>query len=340
MSRILIVNVNWLGDVLFSTPLIRALRQKFPGAYLASMVVPRCKEILELNPHLNELIIYDEDGGHKGVFGKIKLISFLRAKRFDTAILLHRSFTRALMLCLAGVPERIGYYTRKRSMLLTDAARIPLKEMHRVDFFLNLGRRLGVSSGQREYEFFISDKEKESARKFLRERGVNDSDTVIAVNPGGNWNPKRWPAEKFSRLADALGREFNAKIVITGAAKDLGLTEDISSRMAARPVVACGRTSLKELASIFALADLVIANDSGPMHIAVSQGADTIALFGPTSPNITGPIGRGRYIVLKEDTGCEIPCYNFSCAEYKCMEAIKVEDVVAAARKLLRSGNS
>lgn len=335
MDRILVVNVNWVGDVLFSTPLIKALRKKFPKAYIACMVVPRCKEVLESNPHLNEVIIYDEDGIHRSPFGKLRLIAALRSKKFEAAILLHRSFTRSLLVFLAGIPRRIGYYRRKRDFLITDVVELPPEDSHRVDFFLTLGKPLDISLDDRNYEFFISEGDRKKAKVFLKSEGCDDSDTLIAINPGGNWGPKRWPRGNFSETADELMKRYNAKIVITGAQKDLALARDISSRMKQQPIISCGKTTLKEVAAIFERAKLVISNDSGPMHIAVAVGAKTVALFGPTSPRMTGPIGGGRSIILHQDVGCQIPCYNFSCSEYKCMEAIKPQDILEAARKLL-----
>jgi heptosyltransferase II len=336
VKRILIVNVNWLGDVLFSTPLIRAVRQRFPDAHIGCMVVPRCKDILESNPRLNEIIIYDEDGRHKGLLGKLSLISSLRSKKFDTAILLHRSFTRACMVFLAGISRRIGYHMPKRSFLLTENVNLPDRETHRVDFFLNLGKSLEISSADKNYEFFISDEHRQNIKRVFGKEGIGDKDTVIVINAGGNWEPKRWPKENFAKLADELAKGFGARIVITGAKKDLGLAEYIASLMRKRPYISCGRTSLKELAAIFERADLVISNDSGPMHIAVSMGAKTIALFGPTSPQITGPIGKGPFIILQKDVGCEIPCYDLSCGDYKCMEAITVADVLEAVKGILK----
>lgn len=335
MDRILVVNVNWLGDVLFSTPLIKGLRKKFPKGYIACMVVPRCKEVLESNPHLNEVIIYDEDGIHRSPFGKLRLIATLRSKYFDAAILLHRSFTRSFLVFLAGIPKRIGYHRRKRDFLITDAVELPPEDSHRVDFFLNLGKPLGISLDDRNYEFFISENDRKKARDLLKSEGLKDPDTLIAINPGGNWDPKRWPAANFAETANELIKQYNAKIIITGAAKDLALAKDIASRMEQRPIISCGKTTLKEVGAIFERANLVIANDSGPMHIAVAMGARTIAIFGPTSPRITGPIGRSRSIILHEDVGCRIPCYDFSCSEYKCMEAIKPQHVLEAARKLV-----
>jgi len=335
MKKILIVNVNWVGDVLFSTPLIRAAREQYPDAFIACLVVPRCKEVLELNPNLDEIIINHEESIHKGLIGRLKLIAYLRSKKFDTAILLHRSLMRALVVYLAGIRQRIGYYTRKRAFLLTEAVPPPTEDVHRVDYYLNLAKAAGITASDRNYEFFISDEDKRSARVLLEKEDVLERDTQIVINPGGNWGPKRWPKENFSALADKLAAIYKAKIIITGAKKDIPLAEAIAKGMKTKPVITCGRTSLKELASIFSAASLVIANDSGPMHIAVSLGVNTIALFGPTSPLITGPIGRGRYEVLHKSKECLVPCYNMSCVSYRCMNEIKVEDVLAVAKGLI-----
>ncbi len=335
MKRILIINVNWLGDVLFSTPMIRALREKFPDAHIACLVVPRCKEVLESNPRLNEVIIYEEQEGHKGIFGKLKLIAELKKRKFDAAILVHRSFTRALIAFLAGIPRRIGYRTKNRSFLLSDAVSLPEEELHRVDYFLNLARAVGADGGGREYEFFVSDRDRAGALRFLEENGVKATEFLAVLNPGGNWDPKRWAKENFAQLADALTKRFGAKIVITGAKKDIPLAQAISKMAGGRPIIACGKTTLKELAAIFERANIVIANDSGPMHISVAVGAKTVALFGPTDPRITGPVGKGRYAVLHKNENCEVPCYNLGCTEYRCMKEIKVEDVLNAAEAII-----
>ncbi|MDO8525019.1 MAG: lipopolysaccharide heptosyltransferase II [Candidatus Omnitrophota bacterium] len=335
MKRILIVNVNWIGDALFSTPFIRAVRDAYPGAYIACLVHPRCKEMLELNPRLNEIIIYDEDESHRGLFGKLRLIAALRHKRFDTAFLLHRSFTKALLVFLAGVRERIGYPTKKRGMLLTKMVESPSEELHKVEYFLNIARSSGLTPKSGSYEFFIDDSHRRSIARLLREAGVSDNDTVVVICPGGNWGPKRWPKENFAKLSDLLAERCGAKIVISGANKDIKLAEEIRALMKTRPVITAGKTTLKSLAALVAGADLVIANDTGPMHLAVAMKAKTIALFGPTSPGITGPYGEGYYKVIFRNDTCDVPCYDFTCSDNRCMAAIKVEDVLREAEEML-----
>lgn len=334
-KRILIVNVNWVGDVLFSTPFIRAVRESYPKSYIACLLHPRCIEMLEGNPCLDEVIIYDEEGTHKSLLGKLRLISFLRKRHFDAAFLLHRSFTKALIARLAGVKELIGYPTKNRLMLLTKAIEEPSEEIHKVEYFLNLARAAGMKIKNNSYEFFIKESDRDFIKEALRKSGVNDKDLLIAICPGGNWDPKRWPKENFAKLADILIERFGAKVVITGARKDVKLAEDIKGMMKNSPIIMCGATTLKQLGALLERANLVIANDTGPMHIAVAMKAKVIALFGPTSPEITGPYGSGNYRVIFKNDLCEVPCYDVTCSANRCMAAITVENVLQEVNNML-----
>lgn len=349
--KILIVEVNWLGDVLFSTPAIKALRRKFPDSFIACLAVPRVREVLENNPCVNEIIINDEEGIHGGFRGRIRLAAALRKKNFDLAFLFHRSFSRALTVYLSGIPRRIGYHTPKRALLLTDALPMPQKDsLHRVDYYLGIVKRLECDIRDRNYEFFTSRKDDIFIEHFLQEEGLDKEDFLVCLNAGGNWGPKRWPEENFATLADRLISEYNVKVVFSGSKEDVALAESIAGAMAHRPIIAAGRTSLSQLAALFKKVHLVISADSGPLHIAASVGADIIALFGPTSASVTGPIGRGEIKVLQKDIGgstpfttnpersrrigCEVPCYDKNCDDNKCMREISVEDVMLEVKQM------
>ena len=333
--RIVIVEVNWIGDVLFSTPFIRAVREANPDAYIACLLHPRCREVLESNPRVNEIIFYDEERAHRGIIGKMRLVHGLRRRRFDTAFILHRSFTKAFLTYLAGIPERIGYATKRRGGVLTKAVEEPPADLHKVDYFLRLAEAAGIAPGSRSYEFFVTEDDRRAVRELLAAKGIAAAERVIVINPGGNWDPKRWPKENFAWLADKAADRFNARIVISGAQKDIGLAEDIRNLMRIEPVIVAGATTLRQLGALMERASLVVANDSGPMHLAVAAGAKVIALFGPTSPAITGPCGEGAYTVLFKNSACDVPCYNPACADRACMAAITVDDVMAAAGKVL-----
>lgn len=329
-KRILIINVNWLGDVIFSTPFIRAVREAYPDSYIAVMAMPRSREILETNSRINELILFDEDGCEKRLIDKIRFAGKLKKEKFDTAFILHRSFTRALLTRLAGIKERIGYDTKGRGILLTKKLKYPDKEPHRVEHFLKLAEAVGADISKKNYEFFITDADRKKAGLLLEFLGVSQNDRFAVLNPGGNWNPKRWPVENFSLLGDMLAGKYGVKIVISGGEKDGKLAEEISGRMKHKAVSVCGKTKIRELAAVFEKAKLVVSGDSGPMHIAASVGANTAAIFGPTDPKITGPYGGRNYVIIRKDIGCKVPCYDVACRNNRCMKAVFPEDVMRA----------
>ena len=330
MKRILIINVNWLGDTLFATPLIRALRDAYSDAYIAVFTHPRCREILEGNPSINEIIIYDEQREHRYLLAKFSIISHLKSKRFDAVFILRRSLTRTMLVFLAKIPERIGYVNKKTGLLLTKKIPQPHRDLHRVEYFLGLARAIGLQPKSVNYEFFVSEKDIEKADEILKSEGISEEGDFIAINPGGNWGLKRWPVENFARLGDEIFNRDATKVVLTGAEKDIDLCKTIYSLMENKPVLLCGKTDLKVLGAIFKKAIWVISNDSGPMHITIGVKTPLIALFGPTSPSITGPYGDGIYKVLQKDVDCPIPCYNLDCKDNRCMKAITVEDVLGA----------
>lgn len=333
-KRILIFNVNWLGDVLFSTATIRNIRRNYPDGFIACIIPSRCYPILKGNPHLDEIIIFDEKDRHRTIREKLNFVKLLKSKNFDTVFLLHRSFSRALICRLAGIPGRIGYDTKKRGFLLTKKIALPKKDtLHRIDYYLNIIEKAGLKIEDRYPDFFISEEDSESMDDFLSKEAVRKEDSLVAINPAGNWLPKRWPKEYWAALADRLIREFGVKLMITGGYNDISLAGEIKGLMKEKPIVTCGILNLKQLAALCKRANLFITADTGPLHIANSVGTKKIiALFGPTSPSITGPYPLKNAIILKKEVGCQIPCYVVHCKDNRCMKAITVEDVLKCVK--------
>lgn len=285
--------------------------------------------MLKENPNLDEIIIFDEKDRHKGVFTQLDFVRQLKDRKFDTVFLLHRSFSRALICRLAGIARRIGYSTHKRAFLLTDKIPMPKKDtMHRIDFYLNIIEKAGLRIEDRYTEFFISDEDIKSVEGFLNKRRVTKGDFLVAINPGGNWLPKRWPREYWSQLADKLISSFGAKVIIAGSHNDLSLAQHIKDKMEGNPLVACGAFNIKQLGALAKRADIFITADTGPLHIAGAVGTkNIIAIFGPTSPQITGPSHFKNVILLQKDVGCKIPCYEVKCKDNRCMKAITPDEV-------------
>ncbi len=343
-GNILVVNVNWVGDVIFSTPVFKALKRNFPEAKVWCLAAPRVKEILESCPFVDGIIIYDEDGDHRGPLGKWRLIRQIAEKKFDIAFLLHRSLTRALLVFLTGIPKRVGYDEKGRGFLLTHKTKALDKDrVHRSDYYLNVIESFGIPVGDRMCELSVDGDCRLKIDDLLIRNGIAKNDKIIIINPGGNWDLKRWPKENFATLLARMavvGSERNAdhghaRIVITGAKKDADLADSLLKLSGVRALVLTGVTTLKELMALFERSSLVISNDSGPLHIANCVGTPAIALFGPTRPEVTGPRGKGKFTVLQNDVGCNrSPCYFLGCPDNVCMKSITVDQVINEIRRL------
>jgi lipopolysaccharide heptosyltransferase II len=335
-KKILIFNVNWLGDVLFSTATIRNIRHNYPNSFIACIIPSRCYPILKDNPHLDEIIVFDEKDRHKGILAQLNFVRLLKKKKFDVAFLLHRSFTRALICRLADIPERFGYYTRKRGFLLTKKIILPKKDtLHRIDYYLNILEKAGLKVEDRYLEFFISDEDIKFVEDFLNKHSIYKDDFLVAINPGANWLPKRWPPEYWARLADRLIAEFSAKVIITGSHHDLGLALSIKELMKEKPIIASGALNLKQLGALCKRLGLFITADTGPLHIANSIGTKKIiALFGPTSPEVTGPYPLKNVVILSKDVGCRVPCYMVRCKDNRCMQAVTPDEIIKEIKNL------
>ncbi|MBI3313790.1 MAG: glycosyltransferase family 9 protein, partial [Candidatus Omnitrophica bacterium] len=196
-----------------------------------------------------------------------------------------------------GVRERIGYATKGRTLFLTKAVPEPQKSLHHVNYFLELLKQSGLSvSGNASYRFYFSGKDKEQADALLKNFNL---DKFAAFHLGANWEPKRWPPQHFARLADLIFEKWGLAIVVTGAPEDESLFQTMMAHVKkARVISLIGKTNLTELAALYEQAGFMVSGDSGPMHIAAGVGIPVITLFGPTSPELTGPRGFGETAVL------------------------------------------
>jgi len=329
MKKILVVSVNWLGDVVFSTPVYRALKAAYPGVRVFVLAVPRVKEVLELCPDVDEVIVYDEDGKAKGIFGKIGAGLALRGMKFDAVFILRRSLSRTFVAWLAGIPVRVGFFKKSWQGLLTHRVDDHgCDQLHRSDVYLRVIESFGVKVKERASSLQVSRDVCERLATKLRVKGLAGDERIVVLNTGGNWGLKQWPAEHFAVLTARLTRELGFKVVLSGGASDVLRVGGIAKDSGVHPVVFAGETDIKELAALFKRAHMVVSADSGPLHLANAVGANVLALFGPTRPEITGPRGQGRIKVLTRDVGCNrAPCYYLECPDNRCMKALTVDDV-------------
>ncbi|MFA6379290.1 MAG: lipopolysaccharide heptosyltransferase II [Candidatus Omnitrophota bacterium] len=335
MKKILVVNVNWLGDVVFSTPVFRALKEKYPDATLTCLVVPRVVNVAQQIPFIDEILVYDEKGCDRFLWGKLKLVFRLRSKGFDAAFLLHGSWTRALLVFLAGIPMRVGYDIKKRGWLLTHRVSVDKGLVHRSDFYLKILEPLGIVTKDRKTFLEVDEEAMTCAQNLLSGLGIKEGDFCVVAHIGGNWNLKRWPLENFAKLFDILAEDFKAKVIVCGGKNDVVLAQKVSVLTRYKPYLLAGKTTFQELAALMKKASVVVSADSGPLHIASSVGTPVVGLFGPTHPLVTGPRGSGKSLLIHHDVGCNInPCYYLNCSDSICMKAISVDNVIQKIREI------
>jgi len=334
-SRILVVNANWVGDVLFSTPAIRAIRKRYPQAHLACLVPSRAAAVLAGNPRLDEVIPTDDDTSGRSFFRSLGLARSLGRRKFDTVFLFHRSRTKARVARWAGIRERVGFAVPGRSGLLTKAVPLPPEETHRIDFYLSLVQGAGIQANGRKPEFFPAESASGSLDRLFAQHGMRRDEPYVVVHAGGNWDLKRWPAEHFARWIRLFRQNRPWKVLLCGTASEAELADRIRDGFAPSEVVSLsGKTSLDELALLLRGARLLVSNDSGPIHLAASQDTPIVALFGPTSPERTGPVSDGRILTLRKDVGCAVPCYFRACDWRACMELLTPEEVLERSLSL------
>jgi lipopolysaccharide heptosyltransferase II len=336
IRNILVFNVNWLGDVVFSSPVFIALKAEYPDSKITCIVHPRVKDIASSIPAIDEIVVFDERGVHRSVFAKAAFVRKLKGSKFNVAFILRGSFSRSLLLWLSGIPLRYGYARKGWGWLLTGPIFSLDKNKHRSDQYLEVIEKSGIEVKDRSNSLYADETLRVQVRELLSEKGWNGTDRLVALNCGGNWDLKRWPEDQFSTLVRLIMELPGIQLVMSGAKNDIELIRRIVTPLERKPIITAGLVDIKGMVALFSLLDVLISNDSGPLHVANALGVNVIGLFGPTRPELTGPRGKGDKIILMHDISCNShACYSLKCSDNICMKKIKVDEVFAAVNKLL-----
>jgi len=355
-KRILVVNTFGIGDVLFSTPLIRGLKARMPDTNIDFMCNNRCQYVIQGNPNIDDIIIFEKDefreAFKKSKIGFIRMmLSFLRKirkKRYDLAVDLSLGYQLSLILKLLGVKERIGFNYRDRGRFLTKKLDIKgFVDKHVVEYYLDILRLIGINNvTDKALELNPPAAAKEYADVFIKENKLEDK-TLIAIAPGGgkSWGSaapyRRWDCENFSFVAKELQQKKNNMFfIILGSPDENMLCAAIEKDLGAKSINLCGSIPLTQVVALIKKCTLMLCNDGGLLHIAVSQGIKTVSIFGPVDANIYGPYppsGRNRVVVAKE-VECR-PCYsNFkhsTCYRHSCLREISKQKFLDITEDIL-----
>jgi len=338
VHRILVIQLFALGDVLLSLPLIKGLRALYPQQEIDVWVARNLRqEFASMLPYVNRTIAADSRSIGK-VFSTIRE---LRKARYDMALVLYPVAIGSWLAWMTGARFRIGY-TRDLentdslhgadSFLLTHPVKLKAAIIHDTQRYLDLARSIGISPAWVPPFLYPPSSMDSFAHQFLQQQGLREDMPLIGMNPNASWEGKKWPSEKFARLADLLIQNRNVQVLFFGSKPEREYVEGIISLMRNKAMCAAGQTSLAQMAALIRRCSLFISNDTGPMHMACALDVPTLAIMGPTKVEMFRP-WAGRSSVVQNPLPCT-PCRQENtgiCSHFSCIRSISVDSVYGAA---------
>jgi heptosyltransferase II len=338
MKRVLVKEVNWLGDLVLSLPALRALRAAFAGVSLAVLIRQELAGFFDGMDWIDEIIPYTMRAGMLGWDDQRKIVAALRARRFDLAVIFPNSFRSALWTFLAGVPRRAGYATDGRRFLLTNHAlpKISAKHSHQRFYWLGMVRdTLGIPSAIRDDRLEVSQQSVARVKQWLTSHRRHPDAPLIAISSAAAYGPaKEWPAPYYAKLIDLASEIAGVECVLLGTPSERLKCQEIATISRVGALIAAGATDVAELKALLSLCDGFAGNDSGAMHLAAALGKPAVGIFGSTDPARTGPIGE-KVTVIYHSVSCS-PCLKRTCrfGHYQCLQGIEPAEVAAALTQL------
>ncbi len=342
-ERILLVKPSSLGDVLHGLPVLCGLRRRYPDARIDWLVAPPFAPLIENHPDITDVVPFDRKR-----FGRVardwsatrafvEFLRDLRRRRYELVIDLQGLFRSGLITRATGAAVRIGFADAREGArwFYTELMATDDPHMHAVDRNFLVSELLGFEDGPLRFGLTISREARAGVERLLGEAGWRAGPSMIVVAPGARWETKVWPRERFAETIDQLCSNGSSRAVLVGSSEDVDRCDWIREHSSAAPLSLAGRTSVSELVALIDRADLVICQDSAPMHIAAALDRPLVCLIGPTNPRRTGPYLRGGDVV-RLPLECS-PCYLRRLSQcphaHRCMVDLNVGLVVEAANK-------
>lgn len=354
-KKILLINPFGIGDVLFTTPIIHTLKDTFPQIKIGYLCNRRTAPILENNPYIDSIFVYERDEFEtikkKSFFAWFKqIIAFLnqiKNEHFDLGFDFSLNTQYGFFSWYAGIKERIGYDFKKRGRFLTKKIKLSgYSHKHIVEYYAGLLKFLGLELKYKNLELYLKEEDKIRIEEVLAKASIGNSDLLVGIIPGAgaSWGKdshlKHWPPENFSKLADKIIENYQAKIIIMGDFFEQEMAKKVIKNMYYGAIDLSGKTSIGEFAALLSKMKLIITNDGGPLHMSVALGIKSISIFGPVNEMVYGPYPSSQnHIVIKKDIPCR-PCYKkFRMPEClrnrECINYISVEEVFNEVKSLL-----
>jgi lipopolysaccharide heptosyltransferase II len=338
VGRILVLRLSSIGDILLTTPILRLLRQHYPGARIDFLVKADYEDLLRVHPCIDRLLLYHK---HQTLW---RTLQTLRQTRYDIVLDLHRTLRSRLLYHGLAAARKLAYEKRplRRALLVwlgwnTLRAMTPVPELYAAPL-----RRLGIEAPVGGLDMALSPESREAVREYL-EQAFPDGGRrpLLAVAPGARWATKRWPVERFIAVAQAVAESRGAAVVVLGSQEDRPLARELCTRLEVPVLDSTGRLSLMQTAALLERCRLLLSNDSGLMHMATALQIPVVAIFGPTVQEFGFYPFRARAQVVSADLACR-PCSTKGSAgcprgHHHCMQHVTSSRVLSVAQHLWNS---
>ena len=324
LRNILLIRLSSLGDIVLTSPAIRAVREHFPKARISMLVASQSADLLTENPHLDEVIRFDRRAKDKDTAQMLKLARMLREREFDLAIDFQRKFRTGLLAYLSGAKCRVGYHQPKG---LLCSVRVPDSTGHAVERYFALLHAAGIAAKDRTLELFLSESDRNYARDAMQKRSIDGDKPTIGLFPGAGWKLREWMPDRFAAIGDRLVRHFDAQVIVFGGQHERELANRVIDLMTEKAISLAGNHQIRQFAALIERCNLFLTNDTGPMHIAAALRTPTVALFGPGNHIRFQPLDP-IHSTIRHDVPCN-PCKQFTdrCKDNICMKLITVDEV-------------
>ena len=333
-GRFLVISATGVGDTLWSTPAIRAIKAAYPESKIDVVTTSLGRELLLHNPNMDDIFTFKR--GAKGALPLIRLAMELRGRRYDAAFLFHISDRLLVpLMFLAGAGRAYGYNGKYDELAAVLDETVKGEGLHFIERRLLVAAARGIRPNGRGLDLVLTEAERAEARGLLIERGVDGSSPVIGIHPGAHDAFKCWPERNFIELGLRAERELGCKVIVTGGPAEVKLARRVAEAIGGSICLA-GELSVRELAATISHLDALVANDTGPMHMGFALGVNTVGLFCPTDPALNGPLDAPNSYVLSMPPTCD-KCIFRKCKHPVCMEQITVQMAFDALARALHA---
>ena len=350
--NIAVVKLSAIGDIVHALPVASALRKGYPKSRLTWIVEGKGREIVDGNPDLDEVIVFEKTRWLKEfpyphrtilvVWNVIRFAHRLHRAHFDLVIDLQGLIKSGVLTWLTGSDTRIGFSAdccrESVNARFTNLHVTPRQEdVHIIDQCLSLVRELKADTDKKQFKMHIPEKAQEYIENFLKKKELTKDKSLVIINPGAAWETKQWGVENYAQLADRLIGDLGVEVIFLWGPSELDIVKSIQKKMQQQAVRACP-TTLKQSMALMQRAQLFVAGDTGPLHIAAALNIPCVGIYGPSSPERNGPYGK-MHKVVQSDVPCR-NCFRRFCSTKECMKSISVNKVIDTIQTMAKGGYS